>query len=475
MRPASLLGILLDLIAELSDPGALPADARVGKFFRARRYLGSHDRRWISSAAYGWLRHGLRGEARWDAWAGAVGLPPCGSMAPRGSLDARSAPLGPLLALAHDGLFPWSLGEVMEAAQSLQPPLGAPYTDILARAASADGLGDDAWPADPISRAAAELSLPRWLWERLASERGEEDARRLAAALLLEAPVDLRVNLAQVSRDAARAALEREAGPGQVEATPWSPTGLRIRARKNLGHFMSLHPDWIEVQDEGSQVAALSCEVRPGEVVIDACAGAGGKTVALIDIAAAAGGDEKKGGIEIHALDTDPRKLEELLRRIGGRKARCIAGAIDPEGPLPAELRRGADLVVVDAPCSGTGTLRRNPELKRRHGSEEIARLSALQGSILTRFAPLVRPGGRLAYITCSLLAEENEAVVEKFLSEFGDFQAELPEWAKAHLPPAAQRGPFVVLDPVVTGTDGFFVAILRRHPPRRETVRQDS
>ncbi len=462
MRPASLLGILLDLISELSAPGALPADARVGRFFRARRYLGSHDRRWISSAAYAWLRHGLRGEARWDAWVGAAGLPP------RSHFDARIAPLGPLLAVAREGLFPWSPAELLEAAKGLQPPLGASWMDILCRAAAADALGGDAWPAEPAARAAAEGSLPRWLWERLAVERGEEDARRLAAALFLEAPVDLRVNLAKVSRDAAMAALERQGGAGRVEPTPWSPMGIRIRARKNLGHFLARHPDWIEVQDEGSQVASLCCEVQPGEVVVDACAGAGGKTVALIDIAASVGGAVKDREVEIHALDTDPRKLEELLRRLGARRARCTAGAIDPEGPLPTELPRNADLVVVDAPCSGTGTLRRNPELKRGHGSEEIARFASLQGAILARFAPLVRPGGRLAYITCSLLAEENEAVVERFLFGSGDFRAELPEWAKAHLPPAALRGPYVALDPVVTETDGFFVSILRRHRPAR-------
>jgi len=453
MRASSLIGILLDLIEDLAPPGPLPAKARIGRFFRARRYLGSRDRRQISTMAFAWLRHRLRGEARWDAWALRAALPPIRE------LGGREAPLASLLALARDGLLPWSISRLLETARLYLAEPTPVWASLLERAAEPDALDSRDWPAEPLARLSAELSLPGWMLERLIDERGREVAEKLGALLLEEAPVDLRVNLSRTDRAEVAAALESALGPGRVRETPGSPMGLRLSTRKDLGWFKKAHPGWIEVQDEGSQLVALAAHPGPEEVIIDGCAGAGGKTLAFLDLR-----NSRKGRGEIHACDVNSKKLEELRDRAAhlgerGLAVHCIA----PRGSLPAGLPGRADLVLVDAPCSGSGTLRRNPELKYRYLPEDITRFSGLQGSILRRYAPLVGPGGRLVYTTCSLFREENDEVVESFLKEQPEFSEAPPEWASALLPPAARSGRRFRLDPLSTGTDGFFIAILLR------------
>ena len=181
MKPESTLGLLLELLEILAAPGALPADARVGRFFRARRFLGSHDRRLIGDAAYSWLRHFPRARARWKTWctAGEASSPPfLEKDVPRLNF------LPEILVLARDHLFPWSFDETLKAAQGIRP-LATPGWDLPE---------EGGWPADALERFAAELSLPPWLAERLVKERGDEAARRLGAALLEPATVDLRVS-----------------------------------------------------------------------------------------------------------------------------------------------------------------------------------------------------------------------------------------------------------------------------------------
>jgi 16S rRNA (cytosine967-C5)-methyltransferase len=467
MKPESLLGITLELIEALAAPGALPADARVGRFFRERRYLGSRDRRLIGEGAYAWLRHGLRARARWDAWAAAHAAPASGALA---AAHPRLAALAEVLALARDGLFPWSF-EVTAAASPPPPPpppgRGAGFWDPVVRWIAPDFLGEDAWPETPLERLAAEVSLPSWLAARLHAERGEEEARRLGLALLERAPVDLRVNLRLTTREAARRDLERELGRGlAVTPTPLSPLGLRLAGRANLTATRSSRKGWIEVADEGSQLIALSLDPAPGEVIIDACAGAGGKTLALADIVlrAHARGEGLLPAAALYGCDPLPEKLDELCRRArdGALEEWITPIRIETLGPLPPALP-AAHLVLVDAPCSGLGTLRRNPELKLRYGPEDIAAFARTQREILERFAPLVRPGGRLAYSTCSLLAAENEGVARAFAGAHPEFEPLRSDWARARLPLPALDGDFIRLDPLRTGTDGFFLAMWRR------------
>jgi 16S rRNA (cytosine967-C5)-methyltransferase len=453
MKAGSILGILLELLEELGRADPLPADARIGRFFRARRYLGAQDRRVLGGLAWAFLRHRPRGEARWDAWAHRSGFPPARDLA------GREAVLAPLIALARDGLLPWTLLQLLDAVRELRTPVGPPWDSIAARVMEPDALGPADWPPEPMARLAAELGLPEWLARRLVAERGEDVARRLGASLLEEAPVDLRVNLSRIGREEAMKVLEREVPGCGVRPTSFSPLGLRLPGRRNIGKFLSTHSGWIEVQDEGSQLAALAADPGPDDLVIDACAGAGGKTLALLDLR-----DARKGRGRMHACDVSDDRLRELDRRAQLLDVKALAiHRVEPEGPLPPGLPAAADLVLVDAPCSGSGTLRRSPELKYRYGRDELSRFAALQGRILRRFAPLVRQGGRLVYATCSLFEEENGAVVDAFLAERPEFEEVRSEAAAAILPQAAFAGRRLRLDPVSTGTDGYFLAVMAR------------
>jgi 16S rRNA (cytosine967-C5)-methyltransferase len=453
VKHSSLLGILLDLIEELGRDAPFPADARASAFFRARRYLGSRDRRFLSTAAWTWLRHRIRGDARWDAWARRSGAPLVSE------IEGREAALATLIALVREGLLSWTIEELLAAAREVSPPLASPWPLLLGGTAEPCVLDPADWPADPLERMAAETSLPAWLVRMLLAERGEEETRALGAFFGEQAPVDLRVNPARIDREKAAAAVEAEVDVERAERTPWSLHGLRLPKRRNMRPFMDAHPGWIEIQDEGSQVVVLASEPPPGAVVIDCCAGAGGKTLEILDLRDAAGG---KG--PIHACDVSADRLGELRERMKTRRPTGLSiHAIEPRGPLPEKLPEGADFLLVDAPCSGMGTLRRNPELRYRHRPEDIPRFASVQLSILRRFASRTRPGGRMVYATCSILRAENDDVVDAFLAERPDF-AEVPSaWATAHLPPAALSGSRIRLDPVRTRTDGFFVAILKR------------
>ncbi len=449
MRSSSLLGIVLDFLDEHGRTSH-PADVALSRFFRKRRYLGSRDRRFVGDAVFAWLRHSIRGEARWRLWREREGL--------ELRADGRVTRLGPLLAIAADGLFPWPLAEVIDAARTYAAAAGGGWVTALDRLAS--GFPEDLWPEDPIERVAVECSLPRWVVERMAgtgaaSGDSPEAVRRLGLSLLEPAPVDLRVNLSSVEREVARRELESATGK-EMAATPISPTGLRLESRVDLKRFLKKWPGWIEVQDEGSQLAAMAAAPQRGETVIDACAGGGGKTLAFADMV---GGDAT-----FHCCDIDASKLAELMRRAEPLELRSLTvHPISPAGELPQTLPRQAHLVLVDAPCSGLGSLRRNPDLKLRYGEEDVVEFAARQRDILGRFAPRVRQGGRLVYVTCSILPDENEQIARWFLETHPDFTSERPEIADRLPKEAVTPEGWLRLSPAATGTDAFFVARFRR------------
>lgn len=434
MTPAARTQAAIELLEALDRDDAGPADQVLAGWFRARRYVGAKDRRAIAEAVYAVLRQraGL-------AWALA-------------RADARAD--ARLLVLAWGMVGERWDGERLAKAFDGSRYGPAPLTDAEDRIARA--LAGRDWPARdaPLS---VRVGLPEWLARALPESLGEAG---LAALSLDEAPVDLRVNTLKADRGQAIAAL-RAAG---IEAapTPLSPVGLRLSQRAALSATQPFRDGLVEVQDEGSQLAALLVDARPGMKVVDFCAGAGGKTLALAQTM------DNKG--RVMALDTSKARLDragERLRRAGAHivQRRALASHRDPW----IRRHKGAwDRVLVDAPCTGTGTLRRNPDRKWTLWPKDVGELKALQGEILASAARLVAPGGRLVYVTCSLLPAENEEVVDPFLAERPDFEAAriADIWADA-APGAPYPGdpaaPYLRLDPAHAGTDGFFVAVLQR------------
>ena len=306
---------------------------------------------------------------------------------------------------------------------------------------------------------AVRADLPDWLWERLAAEHGEDEALRIAQGMLNPAPLDLRVNLARTGREAVLEHLARDG----IEAAPTahSPAGIRLAAKPAINRHPLFRDGLIEVQDEGSQLLAWLLAPRRGEMVADYCAGAGGKTLALAMLMRGAG--------RLYALDVSAKRLAALApraARAGITNVHSDRAFGRQRRPCPTPGGK-IDRVLVDAPCSGFGTLRRNPDLKWRHGPHAIEELAAKQSGILDAAAPLVKPGGRLVYATCSLLREENEAIADDFAAAHPEFQplscAELLATQRIEI-----EGERLRLWPHRHGTDGFFAAAFPGARPER-------
>ena len=288
----------------------------------------------------------------------------------------------------------------------------------------------------------AAYTVPAWLsggWPSIISGAEQE-------ALLGRAPLDLRVNRLKAGLDAVRAEL-----PG-AEPVPVAPWCLRLPGAVRMEEVPAFRAGRVEVQDAGSQLVAAACAVAPGMIVVDLCAGAGGKSLAL----AADMGGPADG--RLVACDTDRARLGRLHPRAARAGASVETRLLDPgrEREALADLAGGADLVLVDAPCSGTGTWRRNPEARWRLTPERLDRLAALQAHILDLGAELVRPGGHLVYAVCSLLSVEGPAAIDAFFNRHSGWLDDEPFAAGRRL------GRGRVLTPLHDGTDGFFVARLR-------------
>ncbi len=302
---------------------------------------------------------------------------------------------------------------------------------------------------------AVRFSLPDWLAERLIAQYGEVEAAALAEALNRPAPVDLRVNTLKAKPEEVRARLHAEGCA--ADPTPYSPVGLRLRQRAAVFRTAAFREGLFEVQDEGSQIVALLLEPRRGEMVADFCAGAGGKTLHLGALMAGSG--------SLYAFDTSAARLERLaprLRRAGLSNVRTVALAHEREARVQ-RLYGKIDRVLVDTPCSGTGTLRRNPDIKWR--AIDLAAQTETQRRLIDAAAALVKPGGRLVYATCSLLAEENEAIVAEFLARHPEFTL-IPAGtalARRRVPLAPSADGSLRLLPHRHGTDGFYAAVLQR------------
>jgi 16S rRNA (cytosine967-C5)-methyltransferase len=285
---------------------------------------------------------------------------------------------------------------------------------------------------------AARAIAPAWLLVALKAS-GIEGAE--AEGLLARAPLDLRVNALKASREAIN--LPHPAAPSLA------PHGLRLPHGVQVGQWPAYLSGQIEVQDTGSQLASLAVTAQPGEMVIDLCAGAGGKSLAL------AAAMEGRG--RLIACDTDRARLSSLMPRAARAGAGMIETVLlDPgrESAALAEFAGKADAVLVDAPCSGTGTWRRNPETRWRLTPAQVERYAAIQWRLLDFAATLVRPGGRLVYVTCSLLDAEGAGQFDAFLARHPNWRAAPPD-----LPAGSPRGQGIRLTPHHDGTDGFFIA----------------
>jgi len=393
-----------------------PADNGLTAFFRSHPEMGQRDRAFIADGVFALLRR-MR------------------------SLEALAESTEPRkLALAI------LVREMGRSLRDLEPALNA-----------ADGLWVRAFKSrlhNALPPAVA-ADLPDWLWDRLGDAYGETTRAALAHAWQTPAPFDLRVNPAKTTRDAALARLVADGF--DASPTKYSPLGIRIAGRPSLAKHPWLADGRLEVQDEGSQLIGYVVAPRRSDMVVDFCAGAGGKTLLLGALMRSQG--------RLYAFDVVANRLAKLTPRL----ARSGLSNVHPQllaNERDTKVKRLAgkiDRVLVDAPCTGFGTLRRNPDLKWRQPASAVPELAAKQTSILAAAATLVKPGGRLVYATCSVLPEENEAIVAAFLAAHpqftpGDVAADL---ARAGI--ALDTGPTLKLLPHLHGCDGFFAAILER------------
>jgi len=433
MTPGARLQAAIEVLESIEGEGGGAADRAVGAYCRARRFMGSKDRAALRERVYGLLRR----RARLDWWLLKTGA---------AEVSTRSRALADLM--LHDDL------DAAGAASLLTDGAYAPGASAEAETAWLAALAGQ--PLDhPDQPPAVAAEWPVWLGRAL-DRYGVEEARKLNQP----APVDLRVNSLKGDREAARAALAAEG----LEAvpTPYSPWGLRLPPPAPVERSAAWTGGLVEVQDESSQIAALLVDARPEMTVLDFCAGAGGKTLAL------AGTMENRG--HLVASDPDVRRLSRMRSRL----ERAGVGIVETLAPEKLAGREGGfDRVMTDAPCSGVGTWRRHPESKWRLDLEVLDRYRTTQAKVLDTAAVFVRPGGRLIYATCSLLEEENEAQVAAFLKRSEGFSL-LPVgavWVEC-LPggtpiraenEAEAETPTLTLTPGGHGTDGFFAAIMER------------
>ncbi len=398
-------------------PAGAPADRLLSDFFRENKSLGQRDRALIADTVYAALRRRRLLE----------------HVTPRGT--AREIALATLVKLQGIGL------SQIESALK-----GEEKTWLSALKA----LDMDTLPFE------VRADLPDWVIEKLRKSMDDQAILALARGLQQAAPLDLRVNTLKAPREAV---LERLAYD-EIEANPTrhSPLGVRLREKPALNKHPMFLDGAVEVQDEGSQLLGMLMEARRGEMIVDFCAGAGGKTLQL--------GAAMNSSGRLYAFDVSDKRLANLaprLKRSGLSNVfpQRIAGENDQK---VKRLRGKIDRVLVDAPCTGLGTLRRNPDLKQRQTPEGLVELNAKQRSILAAAAALVKPGGRLVYGTCSLLTEENEDIVVEFLAGNAEFSlVPAAEVLKRQGVSVTGTSDYLRLTPHQHETDGFFAAVMER------------
>jgi 16S rRNA (cytosine967-C5)-methyltransferase len=393
-----------------------PADGTLSHYFREHPKLGSRERGVIAEAVYGLLRN--KSVYTHFAESGA------------GSAMRRMALLGLADAVGVEAIAGLSEQETQWLTRVMQ-------------------IDRSSLPA------ALRSNLPAWLFDKLVARDGEAQTLALAQAMNRPAPLDLRVNALKAVRPEVIAALAE--APIACEPTPYAPLGIRVMKKPALQNMPLFKEGAIEVQDEGSQLLSQIVGAKRGEMIVDFCAGAGGKTLSL--------GAAMRNTGRLYAFDVSDKRLAKLkprLARSGLSNVHPVVIAHENDAKVK-RLAGKIDRVLVDAPCSGLGTLRRNPDIKWRQSPQALDELNQKQKSILAGAARLVKAGGRLVYATCSILDEENEAIVEQFLAEHEDFALVPMQDVLAEQKIELPMENYLKLSPLQHQTDGFFAAVLAR------------
>jgi len=425
------MAIRLDQIRKVLDEvltWRFAADSVVSHWFREHKSLGIRDRAEVAEAVYDVLRN-LRRYRQF----GESGV---GNAVRRLAIQGAIATMEPekVRAVLDEGEIAWldRIGQI----------------DLLSL---------------PVQ---VRTSLPDWLYDRI---KHMQDSQSLAESLNQAASLDIRVNPLKAGRDEMLADLKKgNAVRHAPVATPYSPWGIRLKGRPAMNKWHQFEHGLIEVQDEGSQLLALLVGPKRGEMVIDFCAGAGGKTLLLGALMRSTG--------RLYAFDVSATRLAKAKPRFArSGLSNVVPVAIDHENDTRVRRLAGkAHRVLVDAPCSGIGTLRRNPDLKWRQSEQSLAELVELQARILASASRCVMPGGRLVYATCSILEEENEQQVDRFLSAHPDFELIDSAALLAARTELRIDGPYLKLRPDVHGTDGFFAAVFERRQTAIEPKKSD-
>lgn len=399
-----------------------PADAKLGDFFKNNRDLGTKERAFVAESVYGVLRR-LRF------------LTTVTANDENDPDDARKL------------ILAWLLRVQGMSIQKLEPMLNEQQKEWA--------LAIKAKPTENLPLA-VQADVRDWLWEKLVAQYGEAEALTIARSMHEQATLDLRVNTIKGTREdvMAKFIAENTSGETNIGPTPFSPIGIRMPLRLNISRHVLFTDGKIEVQDEGSQLLAHLVAPKRGQMVADFCAGAGGKTLAM--------GALMRNTGRLYAFDVSEKRLNNLGKRLkrsglSNLNAQVISSETDPK---LKRLNGKFDRVLVDAPCSGLGTLRRNPDLKWRQMPEDLAELVVKQAAILNRAAKLTKAGGRLIYATCSLLRDENEAIAEAFLAAHPDFVLLNASDILKQQHIEIDTGEYLRLLPHTHQTDGFFAAV---------------
>ncbi len=426
MKPASRIDATIEIL-ERDQRIRIPLDSCVGDYMRNRRYIGSKDRREIAERVYAMARH----HARIGWWLEKLKI----EDTPRNRVIFWLA-LG-------EHTDEKRLGDLFDGSQYAQEELSDAEKTFIG------ALSGQTMDHADMDEAVLVECPPDY--EETLRAYFKDDFKDEMRAMQTSATLDIRANIFVMERENAQQSLAKDGV--ETTPTPYSPWGLRCKEKAYLSKTKAMNKGWIEIQDEGSQMIAHVCGAKPGMQVLDYCAGGGGKTLAL------AAAMMRKG--RVVAMDLDEKRLEKGRRRY---KKAGLADIIEVRPLSDArhkkwfKRQKGTfDIVLTDVPCSGTGTWRRNPDMRWRNYGPTLAELIEIQAEILEKVAKAVKPEGKLVYATCSLLPAENENQIEKFLANNNDFEI-------APLDEALGLGtPFMRLTPKRHQTDGFFAAVLQR------------